>query len=49
MLTAVCMAGARAGPVHALFFCMESLGWTKPAVYRRFRSTKAEALAAYVR
>jgi putative membrane protein len=27
-----------------LFFCMESLWWTKPAVYRRFRSTEAEAL-----
>jgi len=30
--------------IHVLFFCMESLWWTKPAVYRRFRSTEAQAL-----
>jgi putative membrane protein len=38
------VAAAIAGVVHVLFFCMESLWWTKPAVYRRFRSTEAEAL-----
>ena len=38
------VAAAIAGLVHVLFFCMESLWWTKPAVYRRFRSTEAEAL-----
>ena len=44
MLTAMWVAAAVAGLVHVLFFCMESLWWTKPAVYRRFRSTEAEAL-----
>ena len=37
-------AAALAGLIHVLFFCMESLWWTKPAVYRRFRSTEAQAL-----
>ena len=32
-----------AGVIHVLFFCMESLWWTRPAVYRRFRSTEAQA------
>ena len=32
-----------AGVVHVLIFCMESLWWTRPAVYRRFRSTEAQA------
>jgi len=44
MLTAMWVAAALAGLIHVLFFCMESLWWTKPAVYRRFRSTEAEAL-----
>jgi len=44
MLTAMWGAAALAGLVHVLFFCMESLWWTKPAVYRRFRSSEAEAL-----
>jgi putative membrane protein len=44
MFTAMWVAAALAGVVHVLFFCMESLWWTKPAVYRRFRSTEAEAL-----
>ena len=34
-----------AGVIHVLFFCMESLWWTRPAVYRRFRSTEALAQA----
>jgi putative membrane protein len=34
-----------AGVIHVLFFCMESLWWTRPAVYRRFRSTEAQAHA----
>ena len=38
------VAAAIAGLVHVLFFCLESLWWTKPAVYRRFRSTEADAL-----
>ena len=37
------VAAALAGLIHVLFFCMESLWWTKPAVYRRFRSTEAQA------
>jgi putative membrane protein len=36
-------AAALAGLIHVLFFCMESLWWTKPAVYRRFRSTETQA------
>jgi putative membrane protein len=44
MFTAMWVAAALAGVIHVLFFCMESLWWTKPAVYRRFRSTEAEAL-----
>jgi len=39
------MAAALAGVIHVLFFCMESLWWTRPAVYRRFRSTEAQAHA----
>ena len=37
------IAAALAGLMHILFFCMESLWWTRPAVYRRFRSTEAQA------
>jgi putative membrane protein len=44
MLTIMWVAAALAGLIHVLFFCMESLWWTKPAVYRRFRSTEAQAL-----
>ena len=44
MVTAMWVAAALAGLIHVLFFCMESLWWTRPAVYRRFRSTEAEAL-----
>jgi putative membrane protein len=45
MPAAMWVAAALAGLIHVLFFCMESLWWTKPAVYRRFRSTEAQALA----
>ena len=43
MLVVMWAAAALAGIVHVLFFCMESLWWTKPAVYRRFRSTAEQA------
>ena len=43
MLMAVWVAAALAGLIHVLFFCMESLWWTRPAVYRRFGSTEAQA------
>ena len=43
MLMTMWVAAALAGLVHVLFFCMESLWWTRPAVYRRFRSTEAQA------
>jgi len=43
MLIVMWVAAALAGAIHVLFFCMESLWWTKPAVYRRFRSTEAQA------
>jgi putative membrane protein len=43
MVAAMWIAAALAGLIHALFFCMESLWWTKPAVYRRFHSTEAQA------
>ena len=39
------ISAALAGVIHVLFFCMESLWWTRPAVYRRFRSTEAQAHA----
>ena len=39
------ISAALAGVIHVLFFCMESLWWTRPAVYRRFRSTEAQAQA----
>ena len=39
------IAAALAGVIHVLFFCMESLWWMRPAVYRRFRSTEAQAQA----
>ena len=45
MVTAMWVAAALAGLIHVLFFCMESLWWTRPAVYRRFRSTEAQAHA----
>ena len=38
-------AAVVAGLVHVLFFCMESLWWTRPAVYRRFHSTAEQAEA----
>lgn len=43
MLIVMWVAAALAGLIHVLFFCMESLWWTKPAVYRRFRSTASQA------
>ncbi|MGH9364901.1 MAG: DUF1304 domain-containing protein [Thermoanaerobaculia bacterium] len=43
MLVTMWVAAALAGLIHLLFFCMESLWWTRPAVYRRFRSTEAQA------
>jgi putative membrane protein len=45
MLAAMWVGAALAGLIHVLFFCMESLWWTKPAVYRRFRSTETQAQA----
>ena len=44
MVAVMWTAAALAGAIHVLFFCMESLWWTKPTVYRRFRSTEAQAL-----
>ena len=35
MVAVMWVAAALAGLIHVLFFCMESLWWTKPAVYRR--------------
>lgn len=43
MVAVMWIAAALSGLIHVLFFCMESLWWTKPAVYRRFRSTEAQA------
>ena len=43
MLTAMCVAAGLAGVVHVLFFCMESLWWTKPPVRQRFRMSEQEA------
>ena len=43
MLVVMWAAAALAGIIHVLFFCMESLWWTKPAVYRRFRGTAEQA------
>jgi putative membrane protein len=43
MVVVMWVAAALAGLIHVLFFCMESLWWTKPAVYRRFRSTESQA------
>jgi putative membrane protein len=43
MVAVMWVAAALAGLIHVLFFCMESLWWTKPAVYRRFRSTESQA------
>jgi len=43
MLIVMWIAAAVAGILHVLFFCLESLWWTRPAVYRRFRSTEAQA------
>lgn len=45
MLVVMWTAAALAGIIHVLFFCLESLWWTKPAVYRRFRSTAEQAQA----
>ena len=45
MLVVMWAAAALAGIIYVLFFCMESLWWTKPAVYRRFRSTAAPTLS----
>ena len=39
----VSIAAGLAAVLHVFFFCMESLWWTKPAVYRRFRSNAADA------
>jgi len=43
MLIVMWIAAALSGLIHVLFFCMESLWWTRPAVYRRFRSTETQA------
>lgn len=37
------VAAAVAGILHVLFFCFESLWWTRPAVARRFRNTEQQA------
>src|SRR5260370_34572320 len=43
MLVFMWAAAGLAGIIHVLFFCMESLWWTKPAVYGRFRNTAEQA------
>lgn len=45
MITALWTLAALSGLLHVLFFCMESLWWTKPAVYRRFRNSAEQAEA----
>jgi putative membrane protein len=45
MVAVMWAAAALAGLIHVLFFCMESLWWTRPAVYRRFQSTETQAQA----
>ena len=45
MLIAMWLAAAVAGILHVLFFCFESLWWTRPAVARRFRNTEQQAQA----
>lgn len=37
------VAAVAAGLLHVLFFAVESLWWTTPAVRRRFRQTEAQA------
>ena len=39
------LAAILAGVVHVLIFCMESLLWTTPAVYARFRQGPEQAQA----
>ena len=43
MMTALWTLAALAGLLHVLFFCMESLWWTKPAVAQRFRNSAEQA------
>jgi putative membrane protein len=45
MLIVMWIAAAVAGIFHALFFCLESLWWTRPAVARSFRNTEQQAQA----
>jgi len=45
MRTALWTLAALAGVLHVLFFCMESLWWTKPAVARRFGNSAEQAAA----
>ncbi len=45
MLMVMWIAAALSGLIHVLFFCMESLWWTKPAVAGRFRNTEQHAQA----
>jgi putative membrane protein len=45
MLIGMWIAAAVAGILHVLFFCLESLWWTKPAVAHRFRNTELQAQA----
>ena len=45
MLIVMWVAAAVAGILHVLFFCFESLWWTRPAVARRFRNTEQRAQA----
>ena len=48
MQTALWTLAALAGVLHVLFFCMESLWWTKPAVARRFGNSAEQAEATKV-
>lgn len=43
MLTAMCVVAAIAGIIHVLFFCMESLWWTKPKVRESFGLSEEDA------
>lgn len=43
MLVAMCVAAALAGVIHILFFCMESLWWTKPNIRQNFGLSEQDA------
>lgn len=48
MQTTLWILAALAGVLHVLFFCMESLWWTKPSVARRFGNSAEQAEATKV-